>query len=51
MQCGRVEEFFDEAIEKRQTAIAKERGYTIREHSLHLYVDCTRANCPNKNKS
>jgi Fur family transcriptional regulator, ferric uptake regulator len=48
MQCGRVEEFYDEAIEKRQLAIAKERGYTIREHSLHLYVDCTKPNCPNK---
>src|SRR5271157_2598363 len=40
MQCGRVEEFYDEAIEKRQVAVAKERGYTIHEHSLHLYVDC-----------
>ena len=27
LQCGRVEEFFDEAIEKRQTAIALERGF------------------------
>lgn len=47
MQCGRVEEFYDEAIEKRQTAIALERGFEIREHSLHIYVDCTRKNCPN----
>jgi Fur family ferric uptake transcriptional regulator len=51
MQCGRVEEFYDEAIEKRQTVVAKERGYTIREHSLHLYVDCTKPNCPNKVKA
>jgi Fur family ferric uptake transcriptional regulator len=48
LQCGRVEEFYDEAIEKRQTAIARERGYEIREHSLHLYVDCSKPNCPNK---
>src|SRR5205809_4063821 len=48
MQCGRVEEFYDEAIEKRQIAVAKERGFVIHEHSLHLYVDCTKANCPNK---
>jgi Fur family ferric uptake transcriptional regulator len=48
MQCGRVEEFYDEAIEKRQLAVAKERGFTIHEHSLHLYVDCTKPNCPNK---
>ncbi|MBI5752091.1 MAG: ferric iron uptake transcriptional regulator [Hydrogenophilales bacterium] len=46
LQCGRVEEFFDSDIEKRQEKIAKERGFTIREHSLYLYVDCTKANCP-----
>ena len=48
LQCGRVEEFYDEAIEKRQIAVAKERGFVIHEHSLHLYVDCTKPNCPNK---
>jgi Fur family transcriptional regulator, ferric uptake regulator len=48
MQCGRVEEFYDEAIEKRQNAVARERGFEIREHSLHLYADCLKANCPHK---
>jgi Fur family transcriptional regulator, ferric uptake regulator len=48
LQCGHVEEFFDDAIEKRQIAIAKERGYTIHEHSLYLYVDCIKSNCPHK---
>jgi len=46
LQCGRVEEFFDSEIEKRQEKIAKERGFTIREHSLYLYVDCAKAKCP-----
>ena len=50
LQCGRVEEFYDKAIEKRQIAIAKERGFTIHEHSLHLIVDCTKANCPYKSR-
>ena len=50
IQCGRVEEFYDEAIEKRQTAVAKERGFTIHEHSLHLYVDCVKPNCPHKSR-
>ena len=50
-QCGIVEEFYDEAIEKRQLAIAKERGFTIHEHSLHLYADCIKPNCPNKTKT
>jgi Fur family ferric uptake transcriptional regulator len=50
LQCGRVEEFYDAAIEKRQIAIAKERGFTIHEHSLHLYADCTKLNCPHKTR-
>ncbi|MGH8744664.1 MAG: ferric iron uptake transcriptional regulator [Burkholderiales bacterium] len=49
MQCGRVEEFVDPEIERRQTKIAKERGFTIHEHSLHIYADCTKPNCPHKN--
>ena len=48
MQCGRVEEFYDAEIEKRQGRIAKERGFAIRDHSLALYADCTKPACPNK---
>jgi len=46
LQCGRVEEFFDAEIEKRQDQIAKDRGFTIREHSMYLYVDCAKPSCP-----
>ena len=45
LQCSRVEEFFDEEIEKRQVKVAKDRGFTIREHSLYLYADCTKPKC------
>jgi Fur family ferric uptake transcriptional regulator len=48
MQCGHVEEFCDEEIEKRQKKAASERGFTIRDHSLHIYADCNRNPCPNK---
>jgi Fur family ferric uptake transcriptional regulator len=48
MQCGKVEEFFDSEIEKRQDKIAKERGFAIREHSLYIFADCTNPHCPNK---
>ena len=48
MQCGRVEEFYDAEIEKRQVRVATERVFAIREHSLHLYADCTKPNCPHK---
>ena len=46
MQCGHVEEFCDEEIEKRQRQAASERGFAIREHSLHIYADCTKQPCP-----
>lgn len=48
MQCGKVEEFYDPEIEKRQNKIAQERGFAIRDHSLYLFADCTKADCPNK---
>ena len=48
LQCGRVEEFIDEEIEKRQKKIAKERGFEIHDHSLHLYADCIKTGCPHK---
>ena len=48
LQCGRVEEFYDAEIEKRQERIAQERGFAIHEHSLSLYADCTKPDCPYK---
>ena len=51
MQCGRVEEFYDAEIEKRQVRVATERGFAIREHSLQLYAECTKPNCPHKSRA
>lgn len=51
MQCGRVEEFYDAEIEKRQIKVAEDRGFRIHDHSLHIYADCTRRNCPHKAKN
>jgi Fur family transcriptional regulator, ferric uptake regulator len=45
LQCGRVEEFYDEEIEARQKKAATERGFTIHDHSLHIYADCTKQPC------
>jgi len=50
VQCGRVEEFHDPEIEKRQEQIARERGFAIREHALYLYADCTRPECPHRKR-
>lgn len=40
VKCGKIEEFFDEAIEKRQQAIAKKNDFEITDHSLHIYGIC-----------
>ncbi len=48
LQCGRVEEFYDAEIEKRQIKIAKDRGFTLQDHSLSLYADCVKLKCPHK---
>ena len=50
LQCGRVEEFYDTEIEKRQARIARDRGFAIHDHSLYLYADCLKADCPNRPK-
>ncbi|MDE2402880.1 MAG: ferric iron uptake transcriptional regulator [Burkholderiales bacterium] len=47
--CGRVEEFYDAEIERRQQEIAKERGYALQDHALSLYVVCNRPECVGKN--
>ena len=48
LQCGHVEEFYDAEIERRQVAVAQERGFRIHDHSLHIYADCTRPDCPRR---
>jgi len=48
LDCGRVEEFYDEAIEDRQNSIAKERGFSIAEHALAIYGNCTKTACPHR---
>ncbi len=49
LQCGHVEEFCDDEIERRQQSIAIEKGFKIRDHSLYIYADCTKKQCPHKN--
>ena len=46
LQCGRVEEFYDPDIERRQTEVARQRGFSLHGHSLALYADCTKKDCP-----
>ena len=48
VDCGRVEEFYDAEIERRQTKIAKERGFAIQGHALYLYAECRKPDCPHR---
>ena len=43
IQCGTVEEFYDDSIEKRQQEIARKKGFEISDHSLVIYGICN--NC------
>ena len=42
LETGKVIEFHDELIEKRQDEIAAEKGYQIVDHSMVLYVKPTK---------
>ncbi|WOB08791.1 ferric iron uptake transcriptional regulator [Piscinibacter gummiphilus] len=48
IDCGRVEEFYDPEIEKRQNAIAETKGFQLQDHALSLYAVCTKKNCQYK---
>jgi Fur family transcriptional regulator, ferric uptake regulator len=44
--CGKVEEFYDAEIEKRQQLIAKTKGWVVQDHTMALYGQC--ASCAAK---
>jgi Fur family ferric uptake transcriptional regulator len=48
LDCGKVEEFYDAEIERRQNAVAELKGFAIADHSLSIYAHCTKTDCPNR---
>lgn len=50
LDCGHVEEFMDEVIEKRQHQVAKSMGFELERHVLTLYGTCKQADCPRRSK-
>ncbi len=40
VKCGKVKEFVDDVIEKRQEQVAKQAGFAITDHSLNIYGIC-----------
>lgn len=47
VECGKVEEFVEPAIEEKQKAIARSRGFDLHDHSMILYGRC--ADCRARN--
>ncbi|RUO35208.1 ferric iron uptake transcriptional regulator [Aliidiomarina sanyensis] len=43
LTCGRVIEFEDDTIERRQLAVAENHGLKLTNHSLYLYGECRKA--------
>ncbi|NBI13269.1 ferric iron uptake transcriptional regulator [[Haemophilus] felis] len=41
VDCGKVFEFSDDVIEKRQREISKQHGIELATHSLYLYGKCS----------
>ncbi len=39
-KCGKVEEFYEETIEKCQNKVADKLGYKMTDHSLYIYGVC-----------
>ena len=48
LDCGKVEEFFNENIENLQNQVATNLGFEIEDHSLKLYVRCKKKSCNKK---
>ncbi len=48
--CGKVEEFFDADIEKRQQSVAKAKGWVIQDHSMALYGLCAQCAAQQRGK-
>jgi Fur family ferric uptake transcriptional regulator len=50
VQCGHVAEFYDPTIEDRQKTVVASKGYDINDHSLVIYGNCTRPDCPHRSR-
>lgn len=47
--CGKVEEFYDAEIERRQQMIASEKKWILQDHAMSLYGVCS--DCESKRAS
>ena len=50
LDCGKVTEFVDDTIERRQVKIAKQHGFRLADHSLVLHGRCDQKDCPRRQR-
>ncbi|WP_418744237.1 ferric iron uptake transcriptional regulator [Duodenibacillus massiliensis] len=50
-RCGRVEEFVDREIERRQRQVAEKMGFTMESHSLSMYGICAECKAKEEEKA
>lgn len=53
MVCGRcrhIIEFYDKTIQNRVAKLTAQHGFSKQDHTITLYVNCTKSNCPNLNR-
>lgn len=51
VKCGKIEEFFDDEIQKRQRDLAQKSGFDLSKHTLVLYGECRVDDCENDKDS
>lgn len=45
IDCGRVVEFHDALLEKRQAALSNAMGFELEKHSMALFCNCIKEHC------
>mgnify|MGYP000347887503 FL=1 len=45
LRCGKVVEFEDPVIERRQLEVAEHNNMKLTHHSLYMYGECNNVNC------
>jgi len=48
-ECGKIVEFLDEEIEKKQEEIALKHGFTITDHTMQIFGVCNECQLKEKN--
>src|SRR5256885_333270 len=48
LPCGPLQTFYRAHLEKRQNEVARQRGFQLHGHSLALYADCIKKDCPHR---